>query len=46
MVKPFQTEMLPTLAGGMLQTLLPWNAATEVGDGLLNAKITTMTIGR
>src|SRR5712691_4065273 len=38
--------MLPTWAGGMLQMLEPWKAATEVAAGLLKAKITITRIGR
>src|SRR5713226_6434154 len=38
--------MLPTWAGGMLQMLEPWKAATEVGDGLLKAKTAITRIGR
>src|SRR6516162_4866253 len=38
--------MLPICAGGMLQTLEPWKAASAGADGLLKAKITITRIGR
>ena len=45
-VNPFETEMFPMFAGEMSQMFLPWKAATDVGDGLLNANTTTTRIGR
>src|SRR5690348_16365221 len=38
--------MLPICAGGMLQMLAPWKAASAGADGLLKAKITITTMGR
>src|SRR5215831_12907433 len=38
--------MLPIWAGGMLQMLEPWKAASAGADGLLNAKITITRMGR
>src|SRR5215475_815749 len=38
--------MLPIWSGGMSQMLEPWNAATEVAEGLLKAKIAITRIGR
>src|SRR5215813_13851180 len=45
-VKPFQTVMLPTWAGGILQMFEPWKEAIEVAAGLLKAKRTITRIGK